>query len=279
MEQKNIREILEFKDSKAPFILHNFNFSQYHSLGRCNWHVDLEILYFTYGNASVLYNSENIYVREGDIVIVNSNVLHDIFAKSNLHFYCLIVDNNFCLQNHLNVSNISFCKHFNDTEISDIFEQFIAEFYDYNLVYRSLFLRSTVLKMLALITSKYGDKNKKSNNTETTYTEIKKALEYIHSQYNQKISLDNLSMISGLSKFYLAREFRRIVGYTPGEYVNHIRCEQAKKMLQDVNNSISYISEQCGYSCPSYFSEIFLKTTGMRPRDYRNNFFENNNSE
>lgn len=269
METTNIYERLEFKNAETPFILHNYNFIQGQSLGHCNWHDSLEILYFTSGETIITYDAERIPVGAGEIIIVNSNVLHDVYAKTDMHFYCLIVDRKFCVSNYIDTSAVFFTKHLNDPGVCKLFEQFVDEFYDYDFPCRSQLLRSTALRLLAVLKATYEVKDIKLGSNHKTTTEIKNTLSYIHTHYKEKITLDTVSKVSGLSKYYLAHEFHKHVGVTIVEYLNHIRCENAKRLLQENQMSIADISVACGYPNPPYFTKTFLRNTGMRPKEYR----------
>ena len=83
------------------------------------------------------------------------------------------------------------------------------------------------------------------------------------------ISLDELASTVGFSKFYFAREFKRITGYTFVAYLNLVRCKKAKNPLTETQQSIGEISRLCGYENQSYFSRAFLRRTGMIPSEYR----------
>ncbi len=268
MDTKDIYEKLEF-NAEAPFILHDLSFIQGQSLKRCNWHDSIEILYFTSGNGVVSYDLEKISASADEIVIVNSNVLHNIFATSNMHYYCLIIDKKFCVSNYIDTTAILFDKHINDQEIRDILKQFISEFYNYDLPCRPQLLRSSALKLLATLKTKHEVGSSESASLRTTAGEIRMSLNFIHAHYREKITLDEIAKASGLSKYYLAHEFRNHIGITVVEYINHVRCEQAKRMLQESKLSIADISVACGYPNPPYFTKTFLRNTGMRPKEYR----------
>ena len=98
---------------------------------------------------------------------------------------------------------------------------------------------------------------------------IKQAIGYIRSKSEQDLSLDEVSRFVGLSKYYFAREFHRITGYTFVAFVNLTRCENAKHLLAENRMSIGDVGRTCGFGNQSYFSRTFLKYTGMLPREYR----------
>ena len=269
MDKNDIYEHISFPDAEIPFVLHSMRFAEGQSLGRHNWHESLEILYFTSGEAIVSNDFKKIPVSGGDVAVINSNTLHDIYAVSDMHFYCLIVDRAFCVANYLDTSSMLFDALVRDAEISALMDRFAAEYADKYALCRSQLLRSTALRILALLGSRYGRDEREQDMSALTFQGIKRVLGYIHSKSHTRITLDELAKLSGISKFYLAREFRALVGCTIVEYVNHVRCENAKRMLQEDQMSIANIAVSCGYPTPSYFTRTFLRETGIHPSEYK----------
>lgn len=272
MNANDIYEHISFKDAEVPFVLHDLTLGKTHSLGRHNWHESLEILFFTSGSADVTCNFQEIQANPGDIVVINPNTLHNIYARSTAHYYCLIIDRAFCISNYIDTSDIHFDALVRDSEISALIEQFVSEYKNSDLICRSQFLRSTALRILALLKGQYSKASSPKEEHSTVFSGVKKALSYIHSKSHTKITLEDLSKFSGLSKFYLAREFRNLVGCTVVEYINQVRCENAKRMLQEDQMSIAAIAESCGYPNPAYFTQIFLRNTGFHPSQYKKQF-------
>ncbi len=269
MDRNDIYEQIKFENAQIPFVLHSFDFTKGSSLGGCNWHESIELLYLTSGNAEVTSELQKIKLESGDIAVINSNALHDICAETDIHFYCLIIDRAFCLANYLDTSALSFDTLIKDAEVRALTERFVYEFYEGGLPCRAQLLRATALRLLALLAGRHGSAEHAKEAGKTAFSGIKKALGYIHSHSGDKISLDGLSKVAGLSKFYLAREFRRIVGCTVIEYVNRVRCENAKRMLAETRMSVANIALECGFQTPPYFSKIFFENAGMRPSEYR----------
>ncbi|MCB6603699.1 helix-turn-helix transcriptional regulator, partial [Erysipelatoclostridium ramosum] len=52
-------------------------------------------------------------------------------------------------------------------------------------------------------------------------------------------------------------------------YLIRLRVQQAKELLETTNYSIAQISDSCGFSSQSYFSQVFKKACGMTPNAYR----------
>jgi len=99
---------------------------------------------------------------------------------------------------------------------------------------------------------------------------VKKVVEYIRNNYQKECSLEELSKIAGLSRFYLIRIFKDYMGKTPYEYLLDIRLENAKLLLSEGKISITEICHECGFNDIGNFIRIFKKKTGTTPSLYKN---------
>ncbi len=98
---------------------------------------------------------------------------------------------------------------------------------------------------------------------------VKRALAYIHENYQREISLADLSRIIFLSPDYFSRAFKEQVGCTFSEYVLRVRIEKAKKLLAESDLPVGEVGRQVGYSDPNYFSRVFGRAMGVPPSRYR----------
>ena len=72
-----------------------------------------------------------------------------------------------------------------------------------------------------------------------------------------------------ISESQLRRNFLKLAGTGPNEYISTLRINKAKSELSYTSKSISCISSECGFSSQYYFSRCFVKSTGMTPSKYR----------
>lgn len=77
---------------------------------------------------------------------------------------------------------------------------------------------------------------------------------------------------SGLSARNFARRFQKATGHAPLAYVQNVRIEHAKRMLENGMDPIDEISASVGYEDASFFRRIFKRSVGLRPVDYRRKF-------
>ena len=150
----------------------------------------------------------------------------------------------------------------------------VDEFEDLQKAHRVQTIRAYVLDICARLCRYYSTSERVPETESHLLSCIKQALGYIHTNYRKNISLDEIAELVGLSKYYFAREFRRVTGYTLVAYINLIRCEKAKKLLAEASLSVGVISEECGFSNQSYFTKIFTSYTGRRPGEYRRSKIE-----
>lgn len=74
---------------------------------------------------------------------------------------------------------------------------------------------------------------------------------------------------SGLSERSFKRRFSAATGYTPVEYVQALRIEEAKQMLETEDVAIEDVSVSVGYEDPTFFRRLFKRRTGVTPAQYR----------
>jgi transcriptional regulator GlxA family with amidase domain len=70
----------------------------------------------------------------------------------------------------------------------------------------------------------------------------------------------------------LARRFKRAIGETPLGFLQNVRIERAKRLLETTNVSFDRIAYRVGYEDASSFRRLFVRATGISPRDYRRRF-------
>lgn len=123
---------------------------------------------------------------------------------------------------------------------------------------------------------KYNEVTKTSENTKPAGKKendnilvISKALDFIHKNYMQSISIDDLADICHLSVSHFRRTFHEIMGAAPLDFLNSTRIDEACRLLRSTEESILTISEQVGFHSISSFNRSFMKLMGVPPRVWR----------
>lgn len=89
--------------------------------------------------------------------------------------------------------------------------------------------------------------------------------EYIDSRLAEKVNLEELAGIAGLSVHHFARAFRQSMGIPPHHYILQRRLEQAERLLRDTELPLSEIALQVGFSDQSHLARHFRRVTGISP--------------
>ena len=107
---------------------------------------------------------------------------------------------------------------------------------------------------------------------EHTDDDIKKAQKFIENNFQEKITINELSEKFALSRRSLERRFKKATNNTISEYIQRVKIEAAKKSFETTRKNITEVMFDVGYTDTKAFRGIFKKITGMTPFDYRNKY-------
>lgn len=93
--------------------------------------------------------------------------------------------------------------------------------------------------------------------------------QYINDHYAQDITLETLSSLVHINKYYLVHAFKSYKGISPINYLLQKRVEEARHLLDTTNYPVTKIAQIAGFSSQSYFSQAFKRMTGISPNAYR----------
>ena len=106
-----------------------------------------------------------------------------------------------------------------------------------------------------------------------TSAEIELVCDFLEKNYTENITLGDLSALAGLSKYYLLRSFTKQKGISPYNYLETIRIDKAKKLLEKGVKPID-VALQTGFTDQSHFSNFFKKFIGLTPNQYMKIFID-----
>ena len=94
-------------------------------------------------------------------------------------------------------------------------------------------------------------------------------MRFISERFTEKISVKDICKAVGYSKSTVLSAFKKEFSTTVNAYLNTLRLERAKKMLENENTSVNEVALSCGFSDQSYFSKVFSAAYGITPTEYR----------
>jgi transcriptional regulator GlxA family with amidase domain len=104
---------------------------------------------------------------------------------------------------------------------------------------------------------------------------VKNAQEYIEHNFQNKISVDELSEKFSTVRRTFERRFKKSTHNTVIEYIQRVKIEAAKKSFETSRKTIYEVMYEVGYTDIKAFRDVFKRITGMPPIDYRNKFNKN----
>jgi len=104
---------------------------------------------------------------------------------------------------------------------------------------------------------------------------VTKAQHWIYTNFQNKVDFKMLSNHLAVSYRTFIRRFKLATGETPSKYLQQLRIEASKDLLETTNLNINAIMESVGYSDASSFSLLFKRLTQLTPREYRVRFSTN----
>lgn len=99
--------------------------------------------------------------------------------------------------------------------------------------------------------------------------EIKKAIEYIETNYIKEINVEDVANHININKVYFSQIFKRETGENFTDFLTRIRMEKAKQLITATDNKIYDVAMEVGIGNYRYFTKLFKDTTGLTPMEYR----------
>lgn len=254
-----------------------------HEYVNWHWHEEFEIGFVTEGSVVLGCGNRKYQMECGDIFFVNSDVLHSMHRNNtskqavfkSIAFHSSIISESInsvfyikYLLPILSNSNFRECIITKDNNsyqsmldiLSKVWNLVYSEASDYEIKVRN------ELSTLFCILNQFQPPKMPNYLPEKR---VQVLLDYIHSHYKDKITIEELAKTASISKTEVLRCFKAIMGLSPISYLNSYRLQRAAHMLINTEKSIQEIAGGCGFDDNSYFSKLFKKKYHVTPRDYR----------
>lgn len=102
--------------------------------------------------------------------------------------------------------------------------------------------------------------------------QVRRAQEFIESNYKDKLSVEQLADMFALGRRSLERRFKKATNNTIIEYIQRVKIEAAKKSFESSRKNISEVMYDVGYTDTKAFRTTFKKISGLSPVEYRNKY-------
>ncbi len=248
-----------------------------------HWHDEYQFSYVTEGEINFYVNSESFLLKKGQGIFINSGCMHSMKPVSdpNSTYVCINIDRklfsgfkgSLIEQKYLNALNHSAIfldsrEHWHRECIEKfmhIYQLYVDKYFGYEIdICTKIMQALSILVKNSLQANDFPQPDPKDE-----YQKIKKVLSFIHKNYAEKITLEEISAHIFLSKNECCRLFKRKTHMTIFEYILEHRINKSIELLLHSNYSISQIAVETGFSTVSYYIEVFRKHIGETPNEYK----------
>ena len=239
-------------------------------------HSHLEIFYFEHGHGCFVCGDRVIPIKAHDMIVANAKSIHVQYSKDEndpLVYYNFAIDRVQTVGNPPNcISEHDFEHHSFETPenpffaiIRDILSECSEKQYCYYSRVHALFTDLLIRTVRLFRSNTLASETNSQKNAEI----LSAVKSYIDEHFAENLNLDRLTRLSFMQKSYFLHSFKKAFGISPMKYLNRVRIEHAKLLLLRSDKSVTEIAREVGFSNPTYFSEMFLKSVGIPPTEYR----------
>lgn len=248
-------------------------------------HEYFQIYYITKGSLMHFIENNSSRLHKSDMFIIPPGVVHHISPEPSTVFYSFSFMPDFLSEVNPNNKFISlFLRNLltdknilpkvsiasEDTfYIESIMERMLNEFNLKGLGFSEI-IHSYAVLLIAVLARNYFEKNTLPEYFDNSKQFVLHCIEYIENNFTDRITLDEISKRSAMSKNSFCEFFYRLTGHSFNSYLNICRIKKATEYIKD-GYKITAIYGLCGYTDFSTFYRNFKKIIGVSPREFKKN--------
>lgn len=258
--------LFETHTLQAPTLPFRYHRQIVHRYSVLNIHENLEFLFFLEGEGRILLDGAASAVRAGDIAAINSYTAHQVVTDGELTQFCLIVDSSFCQYNSIDPTRLDFRPVIQDSRAQELFRQVMDVCTQPESKFGYTAIKCSVLNLVLYLCQSFSTPRQRPLAIgDSAMSYVCAATQYINENLSARLTAQSVSTHVGVSKYHFLRLFKRLTGVTLSHYINALRCERARQLLEQGEYKIKEAACLCGFSNLSYFSRTFRQHIGMLP--------------
>ncbi len=233
-----------------------------------HWHEHFELHYVMEGQGTFFCNKKPIKMEEGNLVIINSNELHEGMSSSK-HFEALVVifEMDSFSREIANCNVIFQSLVEKDSKVKELMESIYEEEKNKNVGYK-LSMKGKIYELITYLLRNYvvvSLSDKECIKRNKNLTRLNMVLQYIQNNYTEPIAIQTLADLAHLSEYRFCHLFRESMGLSPLNYINEVRLKTAHHLLEQKELTVSEIASMVGFQDYNNFGRLFRKYYGYAP--------------
>lgn len=228
------------------------------------FHTHMEVLCVIKGEIKVNIGGETKILKQGDLCVIFPYVFHSYESSPDLEFRLIM----FSPEVVFGFEKIVFSKRpvspflkMNDT--FDFLTKKIVSFSKVDEKTALAYLSAFVGELMS-----FGDVVYTENITDTI---AQRLLVYCNEHFTEDITVSSAATACFISESYVSKVFAKKFECSFRTYINQLRVNEARELLEKSNYKISEIMYACGFKNQSSFNRIFMNVCGKSPKEYRKN--------
>lgn len=226
------------------------------------------------GQRSLICKGEQYIINPGDVLLFNPFDTHSCeqIDGKTLDYRCINVTSEIMKKVVFHISGEECLPYFNQNVLfqSELVDSLRALHLNISQGESELKKEELFLCLLEELIQKHSNLVTRAPVAEAAF-EMKAVCTYLEGNYTNTITLNDLSAFSGWSKYHLLRTFTKKIGLSPNSYLETIRVNHAKKLLEQGIKPIE-VALLTGFSDQSYLTKCFKKQVGLTPKQYTRSF-------
>ena len=281
MQYYNITETQQRGTFDFPFAFYHVTSTHPRYIMSYHWHVEYEIIRILEGSLHVTMDEKEFTANQGDIVFINSGILHSGEPQDCI-YQCIVFDMNAFLKHNPRcetyiqqiVDHSAFIFHHFTPEQEEV-HQIIWQIFDamekQNTGYELIVFGELYHFFGIVFANRLYFSNAPQNRRDyKKIMQLKKVLDYMEANYSSPLTLEQLSASVHMSPKYFCRFFSNMTHRTPIDYLNYQRIEHASYQLATTDASVTEVAYNCGFNDLSYFIKTYKKYKGYTPGHSKN---------
>lgn len=238
-----------------------------------HWHEQLELHYVVDGETIIRLEQKEYLARKGDLVIANSNILHEGICEGHMETMVVI----FAMEDfsrELADKNVIFqALVSSDQEISRIMMSICGEYKRQEIGYR-LICKGKLLELLAYLVRHYALEMLSEQDSARRREKLERlniVYQYIENHYPEPINNRQLAELIHISEGRFNHIFKESAGMAPLQYINETRLKKAMNLLKNGGFTTTEVAGAVGFSDYNHFGRLFRRRFGCAPMEAREN--------
>ncbi len=269
------KELTPIVYGEVPVRVLEFNVEKNKSCFRQHWHERVELHLVKKGSFELSCNGERVIIGKGEMSIISPTFAHSgIAGDEGVEFTTIMFDikdlknENLAVAKQLKMLLSGYSCFVLKTDNKQIITiaQDIIKMNNRKEEYHSLEFVGCIYRLLGILCRYCLDDRQTVTRSAENFADV---ISYINENFQNNISSSSISGRFNYDEAYFCRKFKSVTGNTATKYIQTLRLEHSRRLLEKTDMSIREISIACGFSDSTYYINCFRKMYGVSPLKYR----------